>query len=218
MRSLSMPVATLVTVLTCAASHAHTHVAPLALKLDRLVNTQWPDSLAQRHSNVAPLALKFDRLINTQRPDRLAEPHFYVAPRALKFDRLANTQRPDSLAELHCLALNVYHEARGEDMAGRLAVAEVTLNRARSPRFPSTICEVVWQRGQFSWTRDGRNDWPLESKAWTAAIEVAIRAYWYSEPSPVGDAAYYHHESVSPPWARNRRVVAKIGKHLFYAL
>ncbi|NIO43392.1 MAG: hypothetical protein GTO41_26515, partial [Burkholderiales bacterium] len=48
--------------------------------------------------------------------------------------------------ELNCLALNVYHEARGEPMAGQYAVAEVTMNRVASRRYPNTVCKVVFQK------------------------------------------------------------------------
>ena len=46
-------------------------------------------------------------------------------------------------AGLFCLALNVYFEARSEDVVGQYAVAEVTLNRVASDRFPDTVCDVV---------------------------------------------------------------------------
>ncbi len=139
-----------------------------------------------------------------------------VHPLALYYDHLGKNQRPDASAELHCLALNVYHEARGENEAGRFAVASVTMNRVRSPRFPSTVCDVVWQPAQFSWTRDGRSDRPYEVAAWTAAMEVAIRTFWHQVPSNVGAATFYHHEMISPRWAKAKRVVARVGKHVFY--
>ena len=139
-----------------------------------------------------------------------------VHPLALYYDHLGKDQRPDASAELHCLALNIYHEARGENLAGRFAVASVTMNRVRSPRFPSSICDVVWQPWQFSWTRDGRSDKPYEVEAWTSAMEVAIRVYWHKEPSNVGEATFYHAVSISPHWASAKRVVARVGKHVFY--
>ena len=142
--------------------------------------------------------------------------HAVVHPLALYYEHLGANQRPDATADLHCLALTVYHEARGEDEAGRLAVAAVTLNRMRSKRFPSTVCDVVWQPGQFSWTRDGRPDKPYETGAWTMAMEAAIRTYWHGEASPVGNALYYHHDTVSPRWAKVRPVVARVGRPLFY--
>ncbi|HIE75488.1 MAG TPA: cell wall hydrolase, partial [Gammaproteobacteria bacterium] len=55
--------------------------------------------------------------------------------------------------EVGCLALNIYHEARGESHDGQVAVAAVTLNRMQSASYPDTVCGVVWQPHQFSWTR-----------------------------------------------------------------
>jgi spore germination cell wall hydrolase CwlJ-like protein len=136
-----------------------------------------------------------------------------VHPLALYYDHLGKNRSPDHTAELHCLAL----EARGEDDAGRLAVAAVTMNRLRSATFPSTVCDVVWQPWQFSWTRDGRSDRPAEVRAWRQAIEVATRVYEFGQGSNVGDATFYHNETLSPHWARSMRVVARIGRHLFFA-
>jgi spore germination cell wall hydrolase CwlJ-like protein len=143
--------------------------------------------------------------------------HAVVHPLALYYDQLGKDQRPNAIAELHCLALNVYHEARGEDDAGRLAVAAVTMNRVRSGAFPATVCDVVWQPAQFSWTKDGRPDRPYEVGAWREAMEVATRVYEYGQSSNVGQATFYHHDAVSPSWARVKRVVARVGRHLFYA-
>jgi hypothetical protein len=58
--------------------------------------------------------------------------------------------------DLFCMVHNVYHESRGESVLGQAAVAYVTLNRVRSPAYPDSVCDVVWQKGQFSWTEDGR--------------------------------------------------------------
>ena len=144
--------------------------------------------------------------------------HALVHPLALYYEHLGKEQRPDASADLYCLALNVYHEARGEDGDGRMAVAAVTMNRVASAAFPGTVCDVVWQPSQFSWTKDGRPDRPYEVEAWTAAMETAIRVYWYGQGGPVGSATYYHHETVSPYWARGAKVVARVGRHLFYSL
>ena len=119
-----------------------------------------------------------------------------------------------SQSEFDCLALNVYHEARGEARAGQLAVAAVTLNRVRDAEFPDSVCGVVWQRGQFSWTRDGKPDRPYEKDAWEQAKRVALAAWWGQ--SNVGVATYFHAVSVRPFWARERRKIARVGRHVFY--
>ena len=75
--------------------------------------------------------------------------------------------------ELRCLAQNIYFEARGERQAGQLAVGLVTMNRVNSKRFPNTVCKVVWQKRQFSWTHDGKSDRPTDMKAWKLAQKIA---------------------------------------------
>jgi len=77
--------------------------------------------------------------------------------------------------ELGCLVENVYHEARGEGALGQAAVAYVTLNRVRSPDYPDTICGVVWQPGQFSWTEDGKRcDRMTDLDAIGRAADIAL--------------------------------------------
>ena len=141
----------------------------------------------------------------------------FVHPAALRYGLLTTPPTFDAVAELHCLALNVYHEARGESEAGKFAVAAVTMNRVASRRFPDTVCAVVWQRGQFSWTEDGRPDTPYEQGAWREAVKVASLVYKSGRPSNVGAATYYHARNVTPGWARGETPVAKVGRHIFYA-
>lgn len=121
-----------------------------------------------------------------------------------------------AMTALTCLALNIYHEARGEPVEGQIAVAQVTLNRVASPAYPDTVCDVVWQRSQFSWTGDGRSDRPRERGAWVQAIVVAARVKAGMTPDVVGGALHYHADYVSPRWARAYVEVARIGRHVFY--
>ena len=122
-------------------------------------------------------------------------------------------------AGLFCLALNVYFEARSEDLAAQYAVAEVTLNRVASPDFPDDVCEVVWQRKQFSWTHDGKSDKPKDKKAWRRAVSVAAYALEDDGHVVVGyDALYYHADYVKPYWAKAYERVAKVGRHIFYRM
>ena len=60
--------------------------------------------------------------------------------------------------EIHCGAQNVYFESQGEPGLGMVAVSQVVINRVKDKRWPDTICEVVWQNKQFSWTHDGKSD------------------------------------------------------------
>ncbi|MEA3638881.1 MAG: cell wall hydrolase [Lamprobacter sp.] len=124
--------------------------------------------------------------------------------------------------ELHCLALNIYHEARSEPLSGQLAVAKVTLNRVRSTSFPESICGVVKQgsqkrnRCQFSWWCDGKSDEPTELKAWQKSLELGRRVLAGEVADPTQGALYYHATYVSPKWSRSFQRTTQIGRHLFY--
>jgi spore germination cell wall hydrolase CwlJ-like protein len=123
-------------------------------------------------------------------------------------------------AAVVCLALNVYHEARGEPIIGQEAVAMVTLNRAGSERYPNDICGVVkQQRGktcQFSWWCDGKSDRPRDAVAWSIALEVAHNVLQGDYEVDLQGATHYHADYVSPYWANGKEPVAIIGKHIFY--
>jgi N-acetylmuramoyl-L-alanine amidase len=117
---------------------------------------------------------------------------------------------------LDCLARNVYYEARGESAAGQYAVAEVTMNRKASPRYPKTVCEVVYQKEAFSWTELGVLE-PPEGEAWTQAIKVAADVYYQRRPPTLQpNVLHFHATYVQPDWSKERRRVARIGKHIFY--
>ena len=124
------------------------------------------------------------------------------------------------MREIRCLAMNIYHEARGEPGPGKYAVAQVTMNRVNSPKYPNDVCRVVHQRkrenGQFSWTTDDITDIPKESKAWLDSIRVAREVYRQEKTVNVGHALYYHADYVKPRWATHKIQVAKIGRHIFY--
>ena len=118
-----------------------------------------------------------------------------------------------------CMALNIYHEARNQSLLGQVAVANVTLNRVRSEKFPDTICEVVYQKHQFSWYWDGKSDQPIEKEAWETAKLVA-RAVLSKESAIVdntGGALFYHANYVRPHWSFVFRRVREIETHIFYA-
>ncbi len=66
---------------------------------------------------------------------------------------------------LMCLALNIYFEARSESFASQVAVAQVTLNRIESKKYPNDVCAVVKQPKQFSWYSDGKSEVRKEKEA-----------------------------------------------------
>ena len=122
--------------------------------------------------------------------------------------------------QILCMAKNIYYEAAKEPFEGKLAVAQVTMNRANSVQFPKTVCEVVYQKVnqtyQFSWV--GEKVGPVTNKyAWEECMIVARKALTESRLHDIiykTNAMYYHNTSVNPPW--KLKYVAKIGNHLFY--
>ncbi|MEH3100269.1 cell wall hydrolase [Sphingomonas adhaesiva] len=115
--------------------------------------------------------------------------------------------------DLRCLAGAIYFEARGEPLAGQLAVAEVILNRTRSRRFGGDVCSVITQPGQFSFVRGGRIPAAPTNDDWRTAVavaKVALKDAWESDAS---EALYFNGRGVGHP-ARVR--IAAIGNHLFY--
>ena len=116
--------------------------------------------------------------------------------------------------EVLCLAKNIYFESRGESLAGKLAVAKVTLNRTKHEDFPSTVCKVVYQPGQFSWTAK-RHHTITDYKAWQESLEIARDALATGLTELRGFSAVYFHSGRKPHnWSG--RLVARIGKHRFY--
>jgi hypothetical protein len=127
-------------------------------------------------------------------------------------------------ASLDCLALNIYHEARGEPETGKIAVAQVVMNRVADRRFPNDICAVVKQRGKlsperchFSWWCDGRSDKPREPSAWAHSRLLAEKILDGAMEDPTGGALWYHADYVQPGWREGKIQGAKIGQHIFYA-
>lgn len=120
-------------------------------------------------------------------------------------------------AEMKCLAQAVYFEARGEPLAGQLAVARVVINRATSGLYPPDYCAVVTQRSQFSFVRGGRIPEADESsEAWRCARAIAQIAYQDLWQSEARDALYFHASYVKPGWARRKTQLARIDTHIFY--
>ena len=156
-------------------------------------------------------------------PKRSADAAVGVAMIAA-FAALLGPPAPMSLkTSLDCLALNIYHEARGEPLLGKLAVGHVVMNRVAHPRFPGDVCTVItqggeWPRGhcQFSWWCDGRSDRPGNVAAWRESRDLAREILIGSHQDPTDGALWYHATSVSPAWRTDFSVGPKIGNHVFY--
>lgn len=124
----------------------------------------------------------------------------------------------DPEKEIEILALNMYHEARGEGRTGMQMVGEVVLNRIKSGAYPDTICEVVYQRGQFSWIKK-KNHTPREKESWDIALEIAeklVHDELYMYDNGATHFLNTHDLKRVPSWAKRYKVVAKIGSHTFY--
>lgn len=127
---------------------------------------------------------------------------------------LVPTKSETANPEKECLAKNIYFEARGEPFRGKVAVAQVTLNRVKSATYANTICGVVYQPYQFSWTRTYNKI--VDREAWAHAKEIAEMVLRGDTLLPNFNATHFHATKVKPAWSRNKRPVAKIGKHVFY--
>ncbi len=124
--------------------------------------------------------------------------------------------------ERNCLAQAIYYEARSEPRVGQLAVADVVLNRVRSPLYPNSICEVVFQGAerrtgcQFSFVCDGSMQARLNQRKWKSSEELA-GAVLAGLRAPVSrNATHYHASYVTPYWADKLTPTATIGTHKFY--
>ena len=114
--------------------------------------------------------------------------------------------------DLLCLARAVYFEARGEPLEGQLAVAQAILNRVASDRYPSSICGVVRQPGQFTF----RHGLPVRvGEPWRRAQAIALVAAEDMWPEVAPNAISFHATYVRPAW-RDKVRVAQIGRHIFY--
>ncbi|MSO70480.1 MAG: cell wall hydrolase [Alphaproteobacteria bacterium] len=129
----------------------------------------------------------------------------------------------DAASALECLALNIYHEARGESEEGKRAVGHVVLNRSLDGRFPRELCDVVRQGGdkhlhrcQFSWWCDGLSDRPREAQAWQEALRIAHLIMAGESADPTGGALWYHADYVQPYWQQAFERGPSIGHHVFY--
>jgi spore germination cell wall hydrolase CwlJ-like protein len=122
--------------------------------------------------------------------------------------------------QMECMAKNIYYEAAMEPFEGKLAVAQVTMNRTQSPLYPKTVCEVVYQKTgstyQFSWVGE-RVKGITNKYAWEECMIVAKKAlteHKLHDTIYKTKSMYYHNTSVNPAW--RLKYVAKIGNHLFY--
>lgn len=126
--------------------------------------------------------------------------------------------------QLTCLARNIYYESATEPFEGKVAVAQVTLNRAASGQFPSDICGVVYQKNrvvektvcQFSWYCEKPAVLKVKSPAlYNESMEVAKKVLLENfRLDGLREAMYYHADYVNPGWKKKK--IVQIGHHIFY--
>jgi spore germination cell wall hydrolase CwlJ-like protein len=148
---------------------------------------------------------------------------------AKKFNSINDIEQSDITAQsrekqLACLAKNIYYEAGSEPFEGKVAVAQVTLNRAASGKFPNDICQVVYQKNgfyektvcQFSWYCDRESTVkPLNKAVFEECMTVAKKVLLENFRLPgLQHALYFHGTHINPGWNREKLLV--IGRHVFY--
>lgn len=144
------------------------------------------------------------------------------APTGFSAEVLDSMPKAKGGPEWQCLSEALYFEARGESIAGQLAVAEVILNRVDSELFPNSICGVVGQGAskrnacQFSYNCDGKAETIGEPKAFARAGKLAKMMVDGRARVLTEGALYYHSDTVNPKWARKMEKTAVIGDHVFY--
>ena len=119
-------------------------------------------------------------------------------------------------ADLNCLAKNIYNEARGQSYIGKVAVAQVTINRLEKNKWGNTICSVVMSKGQFSWTAEkkknyGGPEWENSIQVARDVLENGIRLLGMEK------AIYFHNNTVKPYWVNKVNYIVKIDDHIFYS-
>ena len=126
--------------------------------------------------------------------------------------------------QLDCLAINIYREAGHDSFEGKVAVAQVTMNRASHPSFPKDVCGVIYQKSvimdkvicQFSWYCDtAHKARPVNQSAYNESMAVAKKVLLEGFRLDVmKEALYYHANYVNPRW--NLEKIGSIGNHIFY--
>lgn len=189
----------------------------------------------------------FATLWYTTSPINSTAPHeLWVTPKVMQvnvpsyYEPLEFNKIKYTPADAECLAKNIYFEARAESTAGKLAVANVTINRAIDNNYPNTICEVVHEgihrynkrikefypvrdRCQFSWYCDGKVDEPIrESKSWAESknlAEIVLVDHYDNALIDITDGATHYHANwmeTYPKWSKKKKIMASIDRHIFY--
>ncbi|MFW9594059.1 MAG: cell wall hydrolase, partial [Macromonas sp.] len=120
--------------------------------------------------------------------------------------------------DFHCLARNIYHEAQGEPVVGKLAVAQITLNRLQAGLWGSSVCKVVYAPAQFSWTDQPRKRHAKpQGPEWEESVQVAKDFLGGQRVRRLEASTHFHSQSIrAPGWTRQMRVAQQVGQHIFF--
>jgi spore germination cell wall hydrolase CwlJ-like protein len=139
-----------------------------------------------------------------------------------RYHRRTGATQAAGNSALNCLASNIYFEAGIEDRKGKIAVANVTMNRVKSKHYPGSVCDVVYQRGRsacaFSWTCDRKSNTPPHNELYRESEQIARLALSGALKDITGESDHYHATYVRPKWRDADKRRAKIGQHVFYKL
>lgn len=119
-------------------------------------------------------------------------------------------QRDFTQEDLALLARIIHAEARGESFQGKVAVGAVVLNRMKSPYFPKSLDEVIYQRNQFTPVQDGSINLEPDEQS----IKAALAALRGEDPTK-GALFFYNPRISSDRWITTLPVITRIGRHVF---
>ena len=128
---------------------------------------------------------------------------------------LDSLRMPKMNRELKCLSEALYFEARGEQIEGQIAVADVIINRKNSSQFPSTICGVVSEGAhkrhacQFSYNCDGKLELIYDKKTYRRIVKLASMILNGAFSDVTNGATFFHASEVSPVGQRNLKRLEK---------
>ena len=138
----------------------------------------------------------------------------------------------DANNDIYCMAQNIYFEAGNQPLAGKIAVAQVVINRTNHPNYPTTMCDVIYQaklkenwlgnlvpirhQCQFSWFCDGKSDDPVDSPTWMNSLKVAADVVQGKYGDITEGSTHYHSVYVNPYWADSLNETVIINEHIFY--
>lgn len=210
-------IATLITLSGAAnadvtVSHSNDPTALLGSSFASLMGAEHKTIKALPRDRLAALAVGPAEEPRRKRTEKTA------TPAVVQYDAawLAAQPTPAGDAQWQCLKTALYFEARGESLKGQFAVAEVILNRVDNPDYPTSVCAVVGQGCQFSFTCDGNSD-VLRDRASADRAGRIARVMLDGAPRALTQGAtHFHTVNVRPGWARKFPRTASIGAHLFY--